>query len=165
MGHDQVVFQAVAAGNLELSQFLPVVADSLLTSLDLLTHACDLFARLCVQGLTANDDQCRRQVETSTATLTALVEMVGYHEASRLAVLSRKTCKSIRELVLEQGLLTPQQFDGRIGPDQVLRLGSASPASAAVLRSAGEGDVDDNAPSPPAPLPQAGEGSHDGRPS
>ncbi len=123
MGHDQVVCQAVAAGNLELSQFLPLVADSLLTSLDLLTNACDLFARLCVQGIQANDDQCRRQVETSTATLTALVEMVGYHEASRLAVLARQTCKSIRELVLEQGLLTPQQFDQRIAPDHVLRLG------------------------------------------
>jgi len=124
MGHDQAVFQAVAAGNLELSQFLPLVADSLLTALDLMTNACDLFARLCVQGIEANDDHCRRQVDTSTATLTALVEMIGYHEASRLAVLARKTCKNIRELVLEQGLLTPEDFDKRIAPEHVLRLGN-----------------------------------------
>ena len=50
MGHDQMILQAVGGGNLELSQFLPLVADSLLTSIDLLTDACDIFARHCVVG-------------------------------------------------------------------------------------------------------------------
>jgi aspartate ammonia-lyase len=52
-GHDQAIVQAVSLGNLELSQFLPLVADSLLTSLDLLANACDIFARLCVEGIEA----------------------------------------------------------------------------------------------------------------
>ena len=63
MGHDQIVLQAVSAGNLELSQFLPLVADSLLTSLDLLTAACDIFARLCVTGIEAHEEQCLWHVE------------------------------------------------------------------------------------------------------
>ena len=54
MGHDQMIVQAVGGGNLELSQFLPLVADSLLTSLDLLTNACDIFARHCVAGIEAD---------------------------------------------------------------------------------------------------------------
>ena len=61
MGYDQMIVQAVGGGNLELSQFLPLVADSLLTSLDLLTKACDIFARLCVAGIEADEHRCRQQ--------------------------------------------------------------------------------------------------------
>ena len=49
-GYDQMIVQAASAGNLELNQFLPLVADSILTMLDLLAHACDVFARQCVDG-------------------------------------------------------------------------------------------------------------------
>ena len=67
------------AGNLELNQFLPLVADSLLTSLDLLTGACDIFARLCVAGIEADEEQCRWHVAGSTATVTALVDKHRLH--------------------------------------------------------------------------------------
>ena len=85
MGYDQMIAQAVAGGNLELSQFLPLVADSLLASLDLLTNACDIFARHCVAGIEADADRCRRNVHGSTAVLTALVERIGYDAAEQLA--------------------------------------------------------------------------------
>jgi aspartate ammonia-lyase len=124
MGHDQVIFQAVSLGNLELSQFLPVVADSLLTSLDLLAQACDVFARLCVDGLEANADQCRRHVEGSTATLTALVESLGYQQASHLATAAKAEGKTIRELVVERGVMNAEQFDAMVSPERVTRLGS-----------------------------------------
>jgi aspartate ammonia-lyase len=124
MGHDQTILQAVSLGNLELSQFLPLVADSLLGSLDLLAHACDLFRRLCVEGIEANAEQCRRHVDTSTAALTALVEAIGYEQASRLADLANQDRKSIRQLVIESGLLTAEQFDSLTSPERVTRLGS-----------------------------------------
>ncbi|MCE5266597.1 MAG: aspartate ammonia-lyase [Planctomycetaceae bacterium] len=122
-GHDLTIAQAVAAGNLELSQFLPLVADSLLTSIDLLTNACDIFARLCVAGIEADADRCRRNVHTSTALLTALVERIGYDAAERLAT-EAVAEQNIRQLAIDRGLLTAAEFDDLTSPDRVTKLGS-----------------------------------------
>ena len=81
MGYDQMIVQAVGGGNLELSQFLPLVADSLLSRLDLLTNACDIFARHCVAGIEADEERCRANVHNSTALLTALIDRIGYEAA------------------------------------------------------------------------------------
>ena len=83
MGHDQMIVQAVGGGNLELSQFLPLAADSLLTAIDLLTGACGIFARHCVAGIEADEERCRENVHNSTALLTALVDRIGYEAAER----------------------------------------------------------------------------------
>jgi len=124
MGHDRIVVQAASAGNFELSQFLPLVADSLLTMLDLLAAACDLFARLCVAGLEAREVQCRRHVEGATAAATALVDALGYTRASKLASDAAAQGKTLREAAIEQGVLTAGQFDALVSPERVTRLGS-----------------------------------------
>ncbi len=123
MGHDQVVLQAVSLGNLELSQFLPLVADSLLTSLDLLTNACDVFARLCVVGIEADLARCLEHVHGSTATLTALVDHIGYEKAVEVALAASHQKKAIRQVVLELGLMTGQEFDELTSPERVTKLG------------------------------------------
>jgi aspartate ammonia-lyase len=123
-GYDAMIFQAVGGGNLELSQFLPLVADSLLTSLDLLTNACDVFARHCVSGLEADADRCRQHVCGSTAALTALVDRIGYDTAERLARQAADGAKDIRQLVVEAGLLTAEEFDQLTSADRVMKLGS-----------------------------------------
>jgi len=124
MGHDQSILQAVSLGNLELSQFLPLVADSLLTSLDLMAHACDVFTRLCVEGIEVNAAQCRRHVDGSTAVLTALVEVIGYEQASHLAAAAKAEGKSVRQLAIERGMMSAEQFDALVSPERVTRLGS-----------------------------------------
>lgn len=129
MGHDQIVLQAVSLGNLELSQFLPLVADSLLTSLDLLAHACDVFTRLCVAEIEVNAEQCRRHVDGSTAVLTALVEVIGYEQASHLAAAAKAEGKSVRQLAIERGMMSAEQFDALVSPERVTRLGSGDPKS------------------------------------
>lgn len=127
-GNDQMIFQAVSAGNLELSQFLPLVADCLLGSLDLLARACDVFARLCVAGIEADVEQCRRHVHNSTATLTALIERIGYDAAEHLAGHVADTVgdptQTIRRFVVEHGLMTAEEFDQLTSPQCVTRLGS-----------------------------------------
>jgi aspartate ammonia-lyase len=143
MGHDQMILQAASAGNLELNQFLPLVADSLLTSLDLLTRACDVFARLCVAGIEADREQCRRQVHNSTATLTALVERIGYEAAQHLAEHLDETkgdpTQTIRHFVVEHGMLTAEEFDALTSPERVTCLGSpdGKAASSGRPRAAG----------------------------
>ncbi|MGB8203923.1 MAG: aspartate ammonia-lyase, partial [Candidatus Baltobacteraceae bacterium] len=83
--YDQAIASAASLGSLELNAFLPLIADALLTSVDLLAGACDILARLCVDGIEADAGRCRQSVETSTATATALVPALGYSAAARLA--------------------------------------------------------------------------------
>jgi aspartate ammonia-lyase len=124
MAHDQAITTACSLGNLELNAFLPLVADALLTSLDLLTNACSIFRRLCVEGIEADEARCRAHVESSTATVTALVGRLGYETAQEVASAAQRDKKTIRQVVLERKLLTAEEFDLLIGPEATNRLGS-----------------------------------------
>ena len=124
MANDQVIAQACAMGHLELNPFLPLVADALLGSLDLLANACSIFRRHCVEHLEADEARCRRHVENSTASVTALVSLIGYEEATALAQALRTDEQSLRELVVERKLATAEEFDQMVSPESVTRLGT-----------------------------------------
>ncbi len=124
MANDQVIAQACAMGHLELNPFLPLVADALLGSLDLLGNACSIFRRHCVEQLEADEARCRRHVENSTASVTALVSLIGYEQATALAQALRKEEQSLRELVVERKLATAEEFDQLVSPESVTRLGT-----------------------------------------
>jgi aspartate ammonia-lyase len=126
MGLDLAVTLAASAGNLELNAFMPLIADGLLTSLDLLARACDIFRRLCVAGIAANEARCRRNVESATASVTALVEVIGYEAATKLAADAAAQNITVREAVIEAGLLTGEQFDELVSPERVMGLGARS---------------------------------------
>jgi aspartate ammonia-lyase len=122
--HDQALMQACSMGNLELNQYFPLIADSLLPSLDLARNACRIFERHCVAGIAADEDRCRQSVETATATATALVDLIGYAEAEAVAQAAEESGQSIRRIVVQRGLLTAEQFDQAVAPEAVTRLGS-----------------------------------------
>ncbi len=124
MGYDQVVAVAAAAGNLELNPFLPLIANCLLESCTLLANACDILRRHCVEGLVADEARCRKHVESSTATATALLPLIGYEASSRLLKIAAETGKSLRQIAVEEKMLTPAQFDELVSPEAVCRLGS-----------------------------------------
>ena len=123
MANDQAITFACSMGNLELNAFLPLIADALLGSLDLLTNACSILRRLCVAGLEANEARCRTHVESSTASITALVDAIGYHAAQEIAAEAKAAGKSIR-IVIERGLLSEEMFDELVSAESVTRLGS-----------------------------------------
>jgi len=123
MGYDAVIAQACAAGSLELNPFLPLVATCLLESGDLLARAADILRRLCIEGIEADEARCRRHVEGSTAIATALLPALGYEAACGVVQLAKQSDRSIRQVVLAEGLLTAEQFDALICPEAVCRLG------------------------------------------
>jgi aspartate ammonia-lyase len=125
MAHDQALAMAAALGSLELNAFLPLVAHSLLESLDLLARACDLLARHCVQGLTACEDRCRAQVENGTAAATALLPLLGYERTC--ALVAQASGLGLKATAVAQGLLTAEQFDDLTSPEAVGRLGFRRP--------------------------------------
>jgi aspartate ammonia-lyase len=124
MAHDQALTQACALGSLELNAFLPLIADALLSSLELLTQACVILCRHCVAGLTADEERCRQHVDSSTATLTALVGRLGYAAALAIGEQARTAGSSIRAAALASGRLTAAEYAELTAAEAVMRLGS-----------------------------------------
>jgi aspartate ammonia-lyase len=122
-GNDAALSMAAANGSLELNPFLPLIADCLLESIDLLSSAADIFRRFCVDGLEADEARCRAQVNGSTATVTALLPALGYEGAASLLRPAGDSRKTLREVAVESGLLSAEKFDELIGPEAVCRLG------------------------------------------
>jgi aspartate ammonia-lyase len=123
IGHDQTITLVAAMGSLELNPFLPLIAHCLLESFDLLARSCDTLRRLCVDGIEADEERCRRQVENATATATALVPIIGYERASRLVADARRDGRSLKDVAVASGWLTAGEFDEATSAEAVCRLG------------------------------------------
>lgn len=118
------ITQAVSMGNLELNAFLPLIADRILDSLDLLTRAADLLHKRCINGLSVNQETCRKHIDSATATITALVDRLGYDNASEISKIMRQTGKSARKIVIEKQMLTEDEFNQLTSSAAVMSLGS-----------------------------------------
>ncbi|HOA72358.1 MAG TPA: aspartate ammonia-lyase [Phycisphaerae bacterium] len=123
MSNDAAIAVACASGNLELNPFLPLVADCLLESIDLLARSCDILRRLCVDGIEADETRCRQEVQASTAAATALVPVLGYEGASELAWRALRAGRTIREQVALEEIMLPEDFDALVSAEAVCRLG------------------------------------------
>jgi aspartate ammonia-lyase len=124
MGNDQCIASACSMGNLELNAFMPLIADKLLESIQLLANTCSVLRRLCVSGIEANSDVCRKHVENATATVAAMVDAIGYDKAEAVALAAAKEGKSIKQVIIETGLLSAERFDHFTSPEQIMKLGS-----------------------------------------
>ena len=124
IGNHAVIAQACAMGSLELNPFLPLVADCLLDSLQLLDNGCTLLAERCVRGISVDRKRCHGAVHGATATITALIDVIGYETAEAVLHESETTHQSLRDVVIRKGYLTGEAFDEMIGADAVTRLGS-----------------------------------------
>ena len=119
VGADATVCAAAEAGQLQLNAFEPIMASSILQSLMWMTKACRTLRENCVVGITANEDRLGAQVASSVGVVTALTPYIGYRKAAELAYRALETNRSIRELVLEEGLLDEAQLDRALHPDRL----------------------------------------------
>ena len=124
MGNDQIISQACSAGNLELNQFLPLIADALLENLMLLNNASLVFRENCVLGIIANKEVCKRNVENSTASITALIPKLGYEKACEFINIARNESITIKQAVLKSKLISEPEYEELISPESVCRLGN-----------------------------------------
>ncbi|MGI8791966.1 MAG: lyase family protein, partial [Acidimicrobiales bacterium] len=111
IGNDACVAWAGAAGNFELNVMLPVIARNLLESIQLLANASRLLADRCVDGIEADEAQCRVYAESSPAVGTSLNAYIGYDEAASVIKEATKSGRTIREVVLERGLMDAAELD------------------------------------------------------
>lgn len=109
-GNDGCITMAAQHGNFELNTMLPVIAHSLLESVELLASVCDNFRTKCIDGVTANRERCREYAERSLATCTSLAPVVGYDKAAEIAKRALKENKTVREVVEEAGLFEDERI-------------------------------------------------------
>ncbi len=111
IGNDASVVWSGANGNFELNVMMPVMAHNLLESIEILASACNTFAKRCVDGLEANEGRARQLVERNAIIVTALNPHIGYDNGARIAKEAVASGRSVRELVLEAGLMTEEELD------------------------------------------------------
>ncbi|HNX38777.1 MAG TPA: aspartate ammonia-lyase [Candidatus Cloacimonadota bacterium] len=120
---DNLIALASAHGQLELNAYLPLIAHTMLGSLQRLTNACRLFADKCVSGITANRVNCRDGVLRSQALATFLLPVLGYAKVEELVKCSAAEGISLREMVIRNGLMDQAQFDSLMEPKRMYKLG------------------------------------------
>ncbi|MEZ6014876.1 MAG: aspartate ammonia-lyase [Planctomycetota bacterium] len=120
IGNDLTVTMGAEAGQLELNVMEPVIAAAILDSIETLTNAVTTFRFNCVEGITANEDQCRAFVERSIGVVTALVPVLGYEVSTKLAADALRTGQGIVELVRERGLLDEERIRELLSPENML---------------------------------------------
>jgi aspartate ammonia-lyase len=105
MGYDAAIALAAQAGQLELNVMMPLIAYDLIHSIEILGNTLAALTEKCIQGITAKGDRCLAYAEGSLALVTALNPHIGYLNAAAVAKESLETGKSLRQIVLERGLM------------------------------------------------------------
>ena len=123
LGNDVTVTTAAEAGQLELNVMMPVIAHNLFFSMMILTNATRVLAERCVEGIEADAAQCAYWLERSPALVTALAPMIGYAEAAKLAKEAIAKNVTVRQLVMEKGLLKGKELDDVLDLRAMTELG------------------------------------------
>ncbi len=111
VGNDTTITWSGANGNFDLNVMMPVMAHAVLESTELLANASNTFRERCVEGIEANVERTRALVERNAIIVTALNPHIGYDAGAKIAKESVATGRSVRELVLEQGLMPAEELD------------------------------------------------------
>jgi fumarate hydratase class II len=120
MGNDVTISIAGSNGHYELNVFKPVMAANFLQSARLLGDACVSFNDHCAVGIEPNYEGIKKHVDNSLMLVTALNPHIGYENAAKIAKKAHKENKSLREAALELGLLTNEQFDAWVRPEDMI---------------------------------------------
>ena len=123
IGNDLTIASAGGAGQLDLNVMMPLIADTLVESLRILTGGLNSFNHRCLKNITANPKRCKAYAEDSFAMVTALNTVIGYLKAAEVAKESEKTGKPIRQIVLEKGYLKEAELDKYLSPEKLTEPG------------------------------------------
>ncbi len=120
MGSSLSVTMAGQTGPLELNMMQPLIAWETLSSLSLLRRTALALAERCINGITADVQRSREWIERSLALVTPLSLKVGYDKAAKLAQAALAQNRTIREVVIAEGVLTEEEADKLLDPASML---------------------------------------------
>lgn len=117
IGNDQAItLSGAAGGQFQLNIMMPMMADTVLESLRLLTNCSQAFVDFCVEDMQANVEHCEAAIEQSLSMVTSLNPLIGYEKAAKLAKTAFATGKTIRELCQEEGVLSEDELEQALDP-------------------------------------------------
>ena len=119
-GNDLTVSMAAEAGQLQLNVMEPVIAQSLFSSISLLSNAARTLREKCVTGITANKEVCEAYVANSIGIITYLNPVIGHHNGDLIGKEAAATGRGVRELVLEKGLLSEEELDAVLSKENLM---------------------------------------------
>lgn len=120
MGNHVTITMAGASGHFELNAFKPVMIHNLLQSANLIAGACESFRKNCIDGIDADDDRINALMQRSLMLVTALNTHIGYDNAAKIAKAAFEKNITLREAAVSLGLLSYEQFDKWVRPEEML---------------------------------------------
>lgn len=120
MGNHMTVTVAGSQGHFELNVFKPVMIYNVLQSIQLLADGCVSFTKNCVVGIEANEERIRNLMENSLMLVTALNPHIGYDNAAKIAKTAYANGTTLKEEGVALGLLTAEQFDEWVRPEDMI---------------------------------------------
>ncbi|MDH3623549.1 MAG: class II fumarate hydratase [Myxococcales bacterium] len=120
MGNDVTIGVAGSQGNFELNVYKPVMAYNLLQSVKLLGDSAKSFNDNCAVGIEPNLETIDDKLRRSLMLVTALNPSIGYDNAAKVAKHAYKNNTTLREAAIELGLLTGEEFDEAIKPEEMV---------------------------------------------
>ena len=120
IGNDLCVAMSGEAAQMELNAMEPVMAQCCFESADLLMNGFDTLRTLGIDGITANEEKCRKDVHNSIGVVTALNPVIGYKNSTKIAKEAQETGKGVYELVLEHDILSKEDLDTILKPENMI---------------------------------------------
>lgn len=111
---------AAEAGQLQLNVMEPVIVECVLESITWMINAMNTLREKCIVGITVNKERNEQTVKNSIGIVTALNPIIGYKQSTKIAKEALETGRGVYELVLEHGLLTKEQLDSALDPENML---------------------------------------------
>jgi aspartate ammonia-lyase len=102
---------------------MPIIAHCLLESIGCEANTCRILAENCVDGIKANEERCRQYAERSPSLMTTIAPTIGYDKAGEIVKEALTTRKSIIEILLNKGILTPTQLKEKLNPERMTKGG------------------------------------------
>lgn len=120
IGNELCVTMAGEAAQMELNVMEPVMVHCCFESAELMMNGFRTLRTLCVEGITANEEHCINEVHHSIGVVTALNPVIGYKNSTKIAKEALETGKSVYQLILDHGILTKEEIDQILSPENMI---------------------------------------------
>ena len=121
IGNDLCVAMSSEAAQMELNAMEPVMAQCCFESAEIMMNGFDTLRINCIDGIIANEEQCDKYIHSSFGVVTALNPVIGYKYSTRIAKEAMATGKSIYDLVLEHDILSKEDLDTILSPENMIK--------------------------------------------
>lgn len=121
VGNDLTVTMASEAGQLQLNVMEPIIAYSIMESIEMLINGINTLRSKCIVGITANEERLKEMVLNSIGLVTALNPYLGYENSTKVAAEALQTGRGVYDIVLEHKLIDKDKLDEILKPENMIQ--------------------------------------------